>query len=321
MSQILVYIQIVDGGASDVSLQSLACARSLADATGGAVTALALGYDIGMNVADLVERGADRVLVAEDDRLSHYLTGPYKRVVRSVLDANRFDVVLFPATTEGNDLAPILAAELGCGCVVGCDAIHVKDGKTLFRRTEFDRKVHTDYEVTVGPAIATLRDGIAEIPALGEHRGEAQTIAVDLGPAEARAQVVKRNVVPKTVNLKASRVIVAAGAGVGGPDGFGLVKDLAKALDAQMGATRAVVDAGWLPADHQIGQTGVTVRPDLYIACGISGAVQHWVGMSDAKTIVAINTDKNAPMMKRAHYRIEADLKTVIPKMLKVLSA
>ena len=123
------------------------------------------------------------------------------------------------------------------------------------------------------------------------------------------------------MNLKDARIVVGAGAGVGSEEHFGVIRELAEALGAELGATRAVVDAGWLPADHQIGQTGATVRPDLYIGCGISGAVQHWVGMEDAKTIIAINTDKNAPLMKRAHYRVAGDLKTVVPQLIKLIKA
>jgi electron transfer flavoprotein alpha subunit len=144
-------------------------------------------------------------------------------------------------------------------------------------------------------------------------------VAVNLGAADGKASVVKRDVARKSVNLKEARVIVAAGAGVGTKDNFTKIQDLAAALGAQIGATRAVVDAGWLPADHQIGQTGATVRPDLYIGCGVSGAVQHWVGMMDARTIIAINSDKNAPLMKRAHYRVAGDLNVVIPKLIKLL--
>lgn len=320
MSKILVVAQMIDRSVSDVSLQALACARSLADASGGSVACLAMGQGVTESAAKLFGHGADRVLVADDARLAHYLTGPYAKVVQTVLDAGSFDAVFFCATTEGNDLAPIVAARRNSGCVIGCDAV-LRDGNALrFRRIEFDRKVHTDYAVTTPTAFATLRDGVAEPLAPAVRAGSVETVAVQLGPDDQRAQVVKRNVVPKTVNLKAARVIVAAGAGVDGPEGFALVQKLAAALGAQMGATRAVVDAGWLPADHQVGQTGATVRPDVYIACGISGAVQHWVGMSDSKTIISINTDKGAPMMKRAHYRLEGDLKVVIPQMLKVLS-
>jgi electron transfer flavoprotein alpha subunit len=318
MSNFLVYIQVEDHAPNDVSLQCLAKARALADASGGTVACVAAGSGIGDAVSALGGYGADTVHVADDASLAQYLTTPYKAVVRSVLDAGGVSAVFFPATTEGNDLAPVLAAELGAGCVIGCDDV-VADGDGLrFRRIEFDRKVCTDYRVTAaGPALASLRDGIAEVGTPDATRSAAiETVAVG---AAGGAKVLQRNVVQKTVNLKDARIIVAAGAGVGNEENFAAVKQLAEKLGAEMGATRAVVDAGWLPADHQIGQTGATVRPDLYIGCGISGAVQHWVGMSEAKTIVSINTDKNAPLMKKAHYRIEGDLNAVIPKMLKVL--
>lgn len=144
---------------------------------------------------------------------------------------------------------------------------------------------------------------------------------IDLTEADLAARVLKRDVAKKTVNLRDAKVIVAAGAGVGSTEGLDLVRQLADALGAEIGATRAVVDAGWLPADHQIGQTGATVRPDLYIGCGISGAVQHQVGMLDARKIIAINTDANAPIFKIAHYKVVGDLKAVVPKLLKAVAS
>ena len=191
------------------------------------------------------------------------------------------------------------------------------------RRAGYDRKVLTTFAPADGRAlIATLRDGAAEAPAADAGRtGAVQDVPVVLDAADLVSKVLRRDVAKKTVNLKDAKIIVAAGAGVGGPEGLGLVKDLAAALGAEVGATRAVVDANWLPADHQIGQTGATVRPAVYIACGISGAVQHRVGMMDAGKIVAINTDANAPIFKIAHYKLVGDLKVIVPKLIKLLQA
>ena len=144
-------------------------------------------------------------------------------------------------------------------------------------------------------------------------------VAVDLGATGGRARIVKRDVVKKTVNLREAKAIVVAGAGVGGKKNLALVEQLAAALGGEVGATRAAVDAGWLTAERQIGQTGVTVRPRVYVACGVSGAVQHRVGMTDSQTIVAINTDAGAPIFKFAHYRVLGDLEVVIPKLLALL--
>jgi electron transfer flavoprotein alpha subunit len=265
--------------------------------------------------------GADTVYVADDANLSQYLTAPFKKVTKDLLGAQSFQAFLLPATTVGDDLAPVVAAELGAACVLDCNDLVAEGSALVPKRLEFDRKVMTSFGA-VGDAllVVTLKDGIAEVGAPDTARqGAVEDIIVAFDTSETPSKVLKRDVATKTVNLKDAKIIVGAGAGVGNEENFGKIRELATTLGAEIGATRAVVDAGWLPADHQIGQTGATVKPDVYIACGVSGAVQHWVGMSEAKTIVAINTDKAAPIMKHAHYRIVGDLNDVVPKLTKLL--
>ena len=319
MSDILVYTQIQDGAVHDVSLQCIAKASEVAN--GGKVICLAVGSGMGEVAQSLFGYGADEVYVADDANLSQYVTTPFKKVVKDFLTDRAFQAVLFPATTVGDDLAPVLAAELGAPCVIGCSDLSLQDGQLAPKRLEFDRKVTTSFGTAGdGPLMVTLVDGIAETgTADTAKQGDVQAVTVALGEAELKAKVLSRDVATKTVNLKDARIIVGAGAGVGSEENFGKIRELATKLEAEIGATRAVVDAGWLAADHQIGQTGATVRPDVYIACGISGAVQHWVGISEARKIVAINIDKNAPLMKRAHYRIAGDLNEVVPKLTKLL--
>lgn len=317
MSDTLVIVQVLDGQVTDVSLQCLAQARALP----GRVQALLAGSGVKALAPALIASGADAVLVADHPALAAYLTTPYARVAEIALKTCAFGLVLLPATTFGNDLAPVLAARLETACVLDGDGLRAEDGAPLVRRTEFDRKVATWMGAEGSRTlIATLKDGAANtLPPDAARQGAVGDIRIDAGLVASSSTVVRRDVAKKSVNLKEARVIVGAGAGVGTKDNFSKIQDLANALGAQIGATRAVVDAGWLPADHQIGQTGATVRPDVYIACGVSGAVQHWVGMMDSRTIIAINTDKNAPMMKRAHYRVAGDLNAVIPKMVKLV--
>ncbi len=312
MSTILVFAQVSDQTINELSLQCLAKARELAG--GGKVAAIL----IGSNVAALAQQApADTVHVADDSSLAQYLPCPFKAVLKQVLASEAFDVVLLPATTSGNDLAALAAAELGAPCVLDATGLLRSGSGLVAERLEFDRKVDTAYAAAgKGPLFVTLKDGIAE-PAAGTP---GMVCTVEVQGAASRAKVLKRDVARKSVNLKGARIIVGAGAGVGSPENFEKIRQLANVLGAEIGATRAVVDAGWLSADHQIGQTGATVRPDVYIACGISGAVQHWVGMSEARKIIAINTDKNAPIMRRAHYRIAGDLNAVIPKLIKLLA-
>lgn len=318
MARMLVFAEINEGAVNEISLQCLAAARRVA-ADGDQVSCLVVGSGIAATAQDLVAQGADTVLVADDPRLAEYLTAPYQAALGAALAQSPFDLILLPATTCGNDLAPVAAATLDAACVLDGVSLRKEDGRFVVSRVEFDRKVRTCYAAAAGRAlVATLKDGIAETGTPDATRPGAVTpLAVTLPTATTR--IVRRDVAKKSVNLKAAKIIVGAGAGIGAKDNFGKIQELAAALGADIGATRAIVDAGWLPADHQIGQTGVTARPDLYIACGVSGAVQHWVGISEARTIVAINTDKNAPLMKRARYRIAGDLNTVVPKLTKLL--
>lgn len=317
MSTTLVIAHVLDGHITDVTLQAVAQARAL----GQPVHGLLMGQGVAALASSLIAAGCDAVQVAEDDALKAYVSTPYLRVAQAVVQSGGYTVILLPASTMGNDLAPLLAAKLGAACVLDADGARVANGAVQLRRTEFDRKVATWMNAATGKAlVGTLKDGAAETIAPDAARtGSVTTVAVSLSEADRKARVLSRDVAKQSVNLKGARIIVGAGAGVGNKDNFSKIRDLADKLGAQIGATRAVVDAGWLPADHQIGQTGATVRPDLYIGCGISGAVQHWVGMMDSRTIVAINSDKNAPLMKRAHYRIAGDLNAVIPKLIKLI--
>lgn len=320
MSDILVHIQTLEGQPTDLSLQAVVKARAIAGSA--SVHALVAGGPGIRSIAPaLAAAGADKVLVAESEALAAYVTAPHARALETALKAGAYGLVMLPATTVGNDVAPIVAARLDAACVLDADDVKAEGGSWIARRTEFDRKVSTWIGADGARALlVSVKDGIADVAAAKSAAGAVADLAVALTDADKRATVIRRDVAKKSVNLKGASVIVAAGAGVGTRENFSKIQDLANALKAQIGATRAVVDAGWLPADHQIGQTGATVRPDLYIACGISGAVQHWVGMMDSKTIVAINSDKNAPLMKRAHYRIAGDLNVVIPKLLKLMA-
>jgi len=271
----------------------------------------------------LVARGADQVRVFESPALRPYLTAPYRRVVAGWIAAAKPALALFPSSTIGDDLAPAVAAELGAACVLDCDNAAFEGGALKLTRTEFDRKVFAAYAGAAGATVvATFKD--SPIGAAEAQAGRSGEITRETPSADAPAtalKVLRRDVAKKSVNLKDAKIIVAGGAGVGSAEGFALIKELAAALNAEIGATRAVVDAGWLPADHQIGQTGATVRPDVYIACGISGAVQHRVGMLDSRTIIAVNSDANAPIFKIAHYKLVGDLKAIVPKLVKLLKA
>ena len=325
-SSIWIYIELDENGITDISLQCLSKGRQLADSTGLKLSSVVLSADSGV-YEDLVAHGADVVYLTDDTKFKDYTTMPYKKIVCNLIKQRGLreqtrphnpDIFLFPASTQGNDLASVVASNLQTGCVQDCHSIEIEGELLLQKRLEYDGKVLTNYVTkTDRPQIATLKDGIAEINDTDANRqGEMVSIEVALDESDFVTKVLKREVAKKTVNLKDAKVIVAGGAGVGSRENFQLIEELAETLSGEVGATRAAVDAGWTSYERQIGQTGITVKPDLYIACGISGAVQHRVGMMDAGKIVSINIDSSAPIFRFSHYRIVGDLTEVIPKLL-----
>lgn len=320
MAKILVVAEVNDDVLHDGALACVGGARTLAG-DGGDVRAVLIGARVAGHADALFSAGADAVTVIEDESLAAYTAGAYRAALAETVGAASPDLILMAASTLGNDLAAALAASLKAACVLDCDTIEPYDGGFTFGRAGFDRKVMSHFvPAAAGPAVAAVRDGAFPPAELDASRtGTAERAAVSLSQEALAAKVIRRDVAKKTVNLKDAKVIVAAGAGVGSAEGLALVKELADALGAEVGATRAVVDAGWLAADHQIGQTGATVRPDVYIACGISGAVQHRVGMLDAGKIVAVNIDPQAPIFRIAHIKLVGDLKTVVPKLTQLI--
>jgi len=321
MSELWVYIEINENGITDLSLQCLAKGTELARKNGWKAGAVALGFGIKDFAKEIIAYGADTVYLADDARLKSFLPASYQRVLTGLLKQKNPGLMIFPATTRGNDLAPLVATELDLACALDCQNTDFEGGRFVSRRSEFDGKVFTKYLPAGSRGLVTsLKDGVAEPDSANASRtGQTIPVEVVFNENDLTAKVLKREVIKSTVNLKAAKIIVTAGAGIGTKENFGLIENLARALGGEIGATRPVVDAGWATADRQIGQTGVTVKPDLYIACGVSGAVQHRVGMMMAKKIVAINTDAAAPIFKFAHYRIVGDLVDVIPKLLKLV--
>ena len=321
MSDILVMAELVDNAVTDITLQCLAKARELSTGKCKVLCAVA-GNGIGEAAKQLAACGADAVYAVDDARLAHYLTAPYRKVMGDLIRQVSPAIVLTPSSTQGNDLAPALAVEFKAACVLDCLLAAAQGDQVVFGRPEFDRKVMTRFSSGAGKmVVATLKDGVAAPAAADATKsGTVSALAVALDTTHLKSKIVKRDVAHKTVNLKDAKVIVSGGAGVGTKENFKLLEDLAAKLGGEVGATRAAVDAGWVSAERQVGQTGVTVRPDLYFACGISGAVQHRVGMMDSKKIVAINTDSGAPIFKFAHYRLTGDLKLIVPKLLKLLN-
>lgn len=327
MDNVIVYCEIEDGKIADVSFELLTKARSLAQAFGCCVEALVIGSEIAGAAREVAQYGASRVYVADDVRLQHYLTLPYERIVCDVFRRERPRVALFGATTVGRDLAPRVSSKLHSGLTADCTMLQVGDYVDAKMGKEYKDLLYqirpafggniiaTIVNPECRPQMATVREGVMRREAL-EKSVACETVSVDtasvLRAEDFVVSIVDRFIEPKTIDIKGAPIIVAGGYGVGSREGFQQLFDLAHLLGAEVGASRAAVDAGFTDHARQVGQTGVTVRPKLYIACGISGQVQHTAGMGESQMIISINSDPEAPMNRIADYVILGDVREVV---------
>jgi len=324
---ILVFIEQNASRIADVSLELICKARALADQLQTGVSAIALGHGIKNELKVLGHYGCDEVYYVDDERLKNFTSVPYTKIVTRLIKKHSPQIVLFGASICGRDLAPRVASTLECGLTADCTDLQIGDYELkgerwnnilLQIRPAFGGNIiATIVSPESMPSMATVREGVMK---LSQPDTKRQIKIIDekceLDPIDFPTSILEIVRKEKTVNLKAAKIIVAAGMGVATAASLELVKELARTLGGEVGGSRPVIDAGLLQHDHQIGQTGTTVRPTLYIACGISGQVQHWVGISESKRIIAINTDPHAPIFKIAHYGIIGDLNDVIPKMI-----
>ncbi len=328
-TDVCVYAETVEGAVAEVSLELTHKARELAAELGGEVGAFLLGDSVSHLAEDLFAHGADEVVVAEHPELGNYRTLPYADMLSKMIRANEPAVVLFGATTTGRDLAPRVASILKVGLTADCTDLKIGPHKDLVKGKEYPRLLYqirpafggniiaTIVNPETRPQMATVREGVMKMGAPDPDR-EGRLTRFDGSPDEAllAVEVLEEFRAERTVDLKKANVIVSGGAGVGSEENFELIRRLADTLGGQVGASRAAVDAGFIGKEHQVGQTGTTVRPKLYVACGISGAVQHRAGMQESSEIVAINTDPDAPIFDVAHYGIVGDLNEVIPILI-----
>lgn len=325
---VLVFIEQNDNILADVSVELICKARELADRLKTTVAAIAIGCDLKSKLEILDHYGCDQIYYVNDKRLKHYTTLPYAKIVAALIKKHAPQIVLFGATINGRDLAPRVASELLCGLTADCTDLQIGDyafkdqhwnNILLQIRPAFGGNIiATIVSPESSPSMATVREGVMKMT-IPDAKRKAQLIEekVELGESDFPSEIIEIMREAKTVNLKAAKIIVSAGMGVSNQESLTLIKELAKTLGAEIGCSRPVADAGLLDAERQVGQTGTTVRPNLYIACGISGQLQHLAGMNESKRIIAINTDSTAPIFKVAHYGIVGDVADVIPKMIK----
>lgn len=319
-----VFAEQREGKLLNVAVELLGEGRRIANELGVKLTAVLLGNNIDDVAERLVKYGADEVLYAESELLAVYTTDGYTRVIADLIAERKPEIMLIGATNIGRDLGPRLSARVHTGLTADCTRLEIdeEDKKLLMTRPAFGGNLMAtiicpDHR----PQMSTVRPGVMERAKYDENgTGKIEKVNINLGKEDIKAvveQVVKSG--KAEVPLEESKIIVAGGRGLGTREGFELVEKLAEKLGGVVGASRATVDVGWIEHSHQVGQTGKTVRPDLYIACGISGAIQHLAGMQDAECIIAINKNPDAPIFKIADYGIVGDVNEVIPAMLEAL--
>jgi electron transfer flavoprotein alpha subunit len=317
---IWVYLERDGGGISEGSLHGLAFAGSWATASGGCVEGVCVGGDA-QPVKGLAGPLA-KIYHLAGPSLSEYATRAFGAALHDLLTREKPSLFIFPGSTQGEDLASWLGASTGWGVILGARTVRREGDRLMASRVEFDGKVSVDYELPALPVILTLEEGaIPHGEASISHPGHPEVVELMVPdePQGSPVRVLKAEVASRTVDLRGAKAIVAVGAGVGGREGFERAQELCQLLGGEVGATRAAVDAGWVSHERQIGQTGVKVKPDLYVACGISGAAQHRVGMMDSGTIVSINIDAHAPIFRFSHYCVEGDARVVLPKLIELL--
>jgi electron transfer flavoprotein alpha subunit len=316
-NNVLVIAEQRDGVLKKVAFEMLGVGAELAAALGGKVEAVLLGSGLGGLPDTLAQYGATRVYVADDPALESYSSEGYSNTLAAFLGKVEPGIILAGATAMGKDLAPRLAARLGVGLATDCTAFEIDAGRLLATRPIFAGKALAKVKLNGDPQMATVRPNVLPAPEPDANKTAAvEPVAAAVGNVRARVVDIL-GAGEGEMDVAEANIIVSGGRGVGGPEGFAPIRSLAKTLKAAVGASRAAVDAGWIDHAHQVGQTGKTVTPNLYIACGISGAIQHLAGMKTSKVIVAVNKDPEAPIFKLANYGIVGDLFEVVPAMEK----
>jgi len=315
MSDILVFAEQRDGQLKSYALEAISEGKRLAEAAGSGLSVCLIGAGISSLTGTAASYGADKVYVADDQGLSTYLPGGYAKLLQDALNASGAEVVLLSSSAMGRELAALLAAKAGASLLsdvveTGWDGDHL-----VVKRPVYAGKAFLKVAARQTPVVVTLRPNVFQAQQ-ANGAGAVENLTVALGDAETRVKVTATALKESTrPELTEASIIVSGGRGMGGPENYKVIEELADTLGAAVGASRAAVDAGWRPHSDQVGQTGKTVSPNLYIACGISGAIQHLAGMNSSKCIVAINTDPEAPIFKVANYGIVADLFQVVPAL------
>ena len=319
-----VFAEQRDGKLQGVAIELLGEGRKIADELGTELSAILLGHNVDDLAEELIKYGADKVIYADSELLNVYTTDGYSKVIYDLVEERKPEILLIGATNIGRDLGPRLSAKIHTGLTADCTKLDVdkENRRLMMTRPAFGGNLMaTILCPNHRPQMSTVRPGVMEKAKFDEHRkGKIEKIDPNLTKDDMKTKVIEFVKSEKeAVVLEEAPIIVSGGRGLGKPEGFKLIKELADKLGGVVGASRATVDAGWIEKDHQVGQTGKTVRPNLYIACGISGAIQHLAGMQESKCIIAINKNPDAPIFDVADYGIVGDLYKVIPELIEAL--
>lgn len=311
----LAFAEQREGKFKKSAFEAVGAAHAFALKLGGELVTLVVGDGMENASGELGTYGAGKVLLVDDARLHHYSTTAYARIVGEIAKRENVEYLFLPATQMGKDLAPRVSAKLDAGIAADCVALSVQGNEIVATRPVYAGKAMIDVKVTSKVKIFTLRPNVFTATAVNGASVQVERVSVELDEKDFASRVTEIHQSSGRPDVTEASIIVSGGRGLKGPENFHLVEKLADTLGAAVGASRAVVDAGWRPHDEQVGQTGKTVSPMLYVACGISGAVQHLAGMSSSKYIVAINKDKDAPIFQVADYGIVGDALEILPAL------
>lgn len=325
MSQnVYVLAEQRDGQLQKVGIELIGKARELADNLNQQVVAMLLGDGVKEQANALISHGADKVIVIDNPMLKEYVTEPYTKAVHAILKAKEPEIVLFGATSIGRDLAPRVSARIHTGLTADCTGLAIDEETKLLMMTRpaFGGNIMATIVCeNHRPQMATVRPGVMQALDTDQNRqGEIEEFSVSFVDTDMNVRI--REVIKsehKSVDITEAKILVSGGRGLGLAEKFSILEDLANVLDGEVAASRACVDAGWIDKERQVGQTGKTVRPDLYLACGISGAIQHAAGMENSEFIVAINRDEYAPIFSIADLGIVGDLNAIVPKLTEAI--
>lgn len=324
-----VFIEQRNGKPADVSFELLSKGRKLADSLKSPLKAIVIGHDIKPIAEETFKYGAEEAIIVDNEQLAHYKTMPYSRVLNELVEKYQPRVMLYGATIIGRDLAPRVASHTKSGLTADCTDLQISNVKYLkedykdlllqIRPAFGGNIIATIISPDVHTQMATVREGVMRMePVSKPINGKITEVPYSPEKFDDIIKIIEQHRQESKVNLKAAPIIVSGGYGLGSKENFELVKELAHTIGGEVAGTRAAVDAGFITPDRQVGQTGVTVRPKLYIACGISGAIQHRAGMHESNKIIAINNDPDAPIFGVAHYGIVGDAIQIIPMFINV---